>query len=162
MFISEDSQDSNPLIFIGFTKLSIICQSNIVDPVDLSLPSFQCQSTKCVILYITLFCVFEVVLQTISDVYIYYWTRCYEYSLKTARWMLNNVQSILGWKYKLESIWHTSKTSTYRQIMWHWMCLHRGVEGSPPPPRNHKRTHTLLWQKLRRSWSFSMDAKKYQ
>ena len=106
-----------------------------------------------------MFCVFEVVLQTISDVYIYYWTRCYEYSLKTARWMLNNVQSILGWKYKLESIWHTSNTSTYRQIMWHWMCLHRGVEGSPPPPRNHKRTHTLLWQKFRRSWVLAWTPK---
>jgi hypothetical protein len=35
MFINEDSQDSNPLIFFGFTKLSIICQSNIVDPLDI-------------------------------------------------------------------------------------------------------------------------------
>jgi hypothetical protein len=29
MFISEDSQDSNPLIFFGYTKLSIICHSKV-------------------------------------------------------------------------------------------------------------------------------------
>lgn len=50
--------------------------------------------------------------------------------------MLNNIQSILGWKHKLESIWHTANTSTYGQIMT-LNVLHRGVGGSPQTTNAH-------------------------
>ena len=75
MFISEDSQ------------ISLIRSFNKV-----------CNSLSLCFVYLELF-------YKPFQKFIYYWTRCcHEYSRNTARWMLNNMQSILGWKHKLESI----------------------------------------------------------
>ena len=93
MFISEDSQDSNTLIFFGFTKTLHNLSVKYRSP-DWPIPSLISMSFNKV---------------------------CYRECRNAARWRLNNIQAILRWKHKLESISHISNISEYGQIMWHWM-----------------------------------------